>query len=71
MADVPLIASLDALVDASVTGVLKPDDADFNVPVQSSFRSTSTGKGPHRAVSGAGPCGAIVSGGTPTERPAR
>ena len=25
MADVPLIASLDALVDASVTGVLKPD----------------------------------------------
>ena len=36
-------------------GVLKPDDADFNVPVQSSLRSTSTGKAPHRAVSRCGP----------------
>jgi putative hydrolase of the HAD superfamily len=34
MADVPLIASLDALVDASVTGVLKPDPRAYAIAAE-------------------------------------
>ena len=34
MADIPLIASLDALVDGSVTGVLKPDPRAYAIAAE-------------------------------------